>query len=131
MLSRIGARILVEDVKKCYDFYKDVLGYDVLFGDRDGVYVSFMVEDEYAFAIFKKENMNLYKGYVDNGNGKSDSVQLTIWSEDLDQTYLELKDKVDFIGAPRTMTEWGMRCVLLRDPEGNLIEIAGDIKLEE
>ncbi len=131
MLSRIGARILVEDVERAFDFYHDILGYEVLWGKRGDVYVSFRVKDEYAFAIFKKENMKLYEGYSDTGVSKSDSVQLTIWSDDLDQTYLDLKDRVEFIGAPRSIEPWGMRCVLLRDPEGNLIEIAGDTKLEE
>ncbi len=131
MLSRIGARILVEDVERAFDFYHTVLGYEVLWGKRGDVYVSFRIKDEYAFAVFKKENMKLYEGYSDIGATKNDSIQLTIWSDDLDKTYEDLKDKVEFIGKPRNVENWGMRCVLLRDPEGNLIEIAGDTKMEE
>jgi catechol 2,3-dioxygenase-like lactoylglutathione lyase family enzyme len=131
MLSRIGARILVKDVAKMFDFYHGVLGYEVLWGEREGVYISFRVKDEYAFAIFKKENMKLYEGYSDLDGSKTDAVQLTIWSDDLDQTYEDLKHKIEFIGKPRNVDDWGMRCVLFRDPEGNLVEIAGDMKLEE
>ncbi len=128
-LSKVGPRILVSDFKACFDFYKDVIGYDVLWGDRDNVYASFKVEDEFAFAIFQKENMSQYSGYEELSGLKSDSVVLTIGVDDVDLLYNELLKKgVRFIGEPRDIPKWFMRCVYLRDPEENLIELSGPIK---
>ena len=44
-----------------------------------------------------------------------------------DEDYRMLKDKgVCFIGEPRTIKEWYMRCVYFRDPDGNLFELCQD-----
>lgn len=131
-LSKVGARILVDDFKLCFDFYKDILGYEVLWGDRDNVYASFKVsgDDKPAISIFKKSEMSLYDGYEDIGRqSKSDFIQLCINVDDVDECFAILKEKgVNFIGEPRNIHEWFMRCVLLRDPESNLIELSSNIK---
>ena len=133
--SRMGVRILVNDFAKMFDFYKNIMGYEVFWGARTGTYAAFNVpgDDNPAFSIFKKEGYHQYEGYKDIGDAsKSDHIVLTIGHEDIDEYYEYLKSKgVDFIGKPRNMLDWEYRCVLMRDPEGNLIDVGGPIRKKE
>ena len=129
-MTDMGIRILVEDFPKCFDFYHDVLGYETT-DCRDGVYANFTLDNAY-FSIFKKQNCNMYHGYHDTGfQIRSDFATFCIGTdvEDIDIVYHELKKKgVKFMGEPRNMPDWGYRCVWFRDPEGNMLELGGDIK---
>lgn len=128
----VKARILVNDYKKMYDFYKDVMEYEVHWGNRNGTYASFKVPGEESpdFAIYVKEDYRYYEGYKDIGNqNKSDYVVLCIECDDVDKQYKYLKKKgVEFIGEPRDIPHWYYRVVLFRDPEGNLIDLGGPLK---
>jgi len=126
-------RILADDIPTLYDFYTEKLGFKVTWGDRNSSYVSFSEPDNEtpAFAIFSKEEMKDYKDYIPlNTQQKSDQIVFCMGSDaDIDATYEELKSKgVEFMGEPRNIPQWFMRCVYLRDPEGNLIELSGPIK---
>ena len=127
----IMARILVQDFKKMFDFYKDILEYEVHWGDRNGAYASFKVsgDEQPSFAIYTKD-YSYYEGYKDIGTGnKSDFIVLCVGHDDVDEYYIALKEKgVKFIGEPRDIYEWYCRVVLFRDPEDNLIEINGPYK---
>lgn len=132
ILRGVGVRILAEDVGTLYDFYTEKLGFKVTWGDRNGAYISFSEPDneEVAIALFAKSSMHGYKEYVPiSENSKSDQVVCCTGADDVDAMYLELKGKgVEFIGEPRDIPEWFMRCVYFRDPEGNLFELSGAIK---
>jgi len=130
--STIRVRILVQDFKKMFDFYKNVMEYKVIWGDRDGTYASFGLKDQEQaeFAIYVKEDYSFYQGYTDNGSDtKSDYIVMCMGCDDVDEYYHYLKAKgVEFIGEPRDIPEWYYRVVLMRDPEGNLIDIGSAMK---
>ena len=130
-LTGMGSRILADDFPALYDFYADTLGLKVKWGDRNAGYASFInpESDTDALAIFVKTGMELYPEYTPLGGQKSDRVVLIMGVEDVDAAYEKLKGKgVEFMGAPRNVPAWSMRCVYFRDPEQNLIEIAGEMK---
>jgi catechol 2,3-dioxygenase-like lactoylglutathione lyase family enzyme len=133
--SRIVVRLLVQDVRKCFEFYVNNLGFEPLWDDGGDVYLSCRLpgEDVPAIAFFAKSHMNEYEGYIDIGQqARSDYAVITMSVEDLDGAYKELKAKgVEFMGEPRDIPEWYMRCVMLRDPAGNLIEVSGPLKDSE
>lgn len=128
-LELIRPRLLVEDFQKSFDFYTEILGFKVTWGTRMGPYASFSNETDGVpvFAIFLKKNMTEYTHYEPAiGSGHKDSVVLCIPCEDVDIEYNRLKELgIEFMGEPTTMEAWYMRCVYLRDPEGNLIELSG------
>lgn len=125
----IRPRLLVDDFQKCFDFYTEKLGFKVTWGTRNGPYASFGKKSngEPVFAIFLRANMSEYKYYMPpEETGHKDSVILCIPCEDVDIEYESLKAKgVEFMGEPVTIEKWYMRCVYLRDPEGNIIELNG------
>ncbi len=125
----IRPRLLVEDFPRCYDFYTEKLGFKTTWGTRNGPYASFSnsPEGEPVFAIFLKPNLVEYTHYEPAvGTGHKDSVILCIPCEDVDIEYERLKALgVEFMGEPMTIERWYLRCVYLRDPEGNLIELSG------
>ena len=128
-LELIRPRLLVEDFPACYDFYTEKLGFKVTWGSRNGPYASFgnASDGEPVFAIFLKKDMKEYTHYEPAvGSGHKDSVILCIPCEDVDIEYNRLKELgVHFMGEPMTIENWYMRCVYLRDPEGNIIELSG------
>ena len=125
----IRPRLLVDDFQKCYDFYTKKLGYKVTWGNQNGPYASFSSrtdDNKPIFAMFLRKNMPEYIHYkAPVGTGHKDSVILCIPCEDVYIEYEFLKTKgVEFIGKPETIEKWYMRCVYLRDPEGNIIELS-------
>ncbi|MEE4193669.1 MAG: VOC family protein [Anaerolineae bacterium] len=128
----IVPRLLVENPRKCFEFYIQNLGYEPLWDDGGNVYLSCCLPGENVpvIAFFAKSHMIKYEGYTDIGQQiKSDYAIITLSVDDLDGCYHELKAKgVEFMGEPRNMPDWTMRCVMLRDPEGNLIELSGPLQ---
>ena len=129
-LEQIRPRLLVDDFQKCFDFYTEKLGYAVTWGTRNGPYASFSNrsdEGNPVFAMFQRANMPENAHYeAPEGSGHKDSVVLCIPCEDVDIEFERLKALgVEFMGEPVTIEKWYMRCVYLRDPEGNIIELSG------
>lgn len=125
-LSRTGLRFLVKDFGAMYDFYTGVMGLAPVWGGREGPYASFAAPGAEAptFALFQAENMTRYEGYTLPAGGHADTLQLVVPSKDVDADYERLKALgASFLGPPQSIEDWGMRCAVLRDPEGNLIEI--------
>lgn len=131
ILRGVGVRILAKDVAKLYDFYTEVLGFKVFWGQRNGPFVCFAEADgdRPAFAIFDEASMQQYEGYVPlTRTGRTDQVVYCTGLDNVDEAYRELKSKgVEFMGEPRTIPAAELRCVHFRDPEGNLFEIASGI----
>jgi catechol 2,3-dioxygenase-like lactoylglutathione lyase family enzyme len=131
ILRGIGVRNLVDDIPTLYDFYTEKLGFKVFWGERDGSYVTFAEADgKPAFSIFSKTGMSDYKGYLAlAATDKSDQVVYCTGLDNIDAFYNELKNKgVEIMGEPQDVPNWGLRCFYIRDPEGNLLEIAEGIK---
>ena len=117
-------RLLVDqaDFDACRDFYKNILGFKVTWGETDPSYTSF---DTGEITI----SLNAYWIVADAlglppNPAKSDRAALIFEVEDVDAKYEELKGKgVTFIHTPIDHVDWGIRAAHFRDPAGNLIEI--------
>jgi catechol 2,3-dioxygenase-like lactoylglutathione lyase family enzyme len=121
-----NVRLLVQDYKKCFKFYTEVLGLEPTWGDEDGCYASFKVADGIeGFAIFVSDFMAFALGNEDKTqptNCREKSL-VSFEVENVDETYQQFLAKgVEFINQPVDQPDWGMRVVHLRDPEENVIE---------
>lgn len=122
-----NVRILVKDFTKCFKFYNEQLGLELLWGDENSCYASFKVaENIEGFALFVSDLMASAVGNVDKvqPEGFREKSMVSFEVENVDETYHSLKIKgLKFINEPIDMPDWGMRVVHLRDPEENLIEL--------
>lgn len=119
-------RLLVNDMSVSMAFYKDTLGLPVRFGDPDGVYTEFVLDDEISLALYGRGMMAdvVGTGQLANNVEAQDRFTITFVVEDLDATVAALAEKGLHPSTPITDRPlWMLRTVHYRDPDGNLIEI--------
>ncbi|UPV75211.1 VOC family protein [Halorussus limi] len=126
--------VTVTDLDRAVEFYRDVLGLDVL--DRftvsgeafsDGVGVSGATGD---FAHLDAGSARVELVEYDPEADESDATSvnqprakhLGLAVDDLDSFHADLPAEVETLSEPRT-TESGTRILFVRDPEGNLVEL--------
>jgi len=126
--------LTVTDLDRAVEFYRDVLGLDVLAefsvgGDAFATGVG--VEGASAdFAHLDADGLRLeLVSYEPDGDERPDpelnqsgATHLGLSVDDVDAVYEELPDDVETLSEPQT-TESGTRILFVVDPEGNLIEI--------
>ena len=126
-------RLLVSDVQACLHFYRDVLGFEVLWTDEEGNYASFKTGDV-VLALNRQDSMAAAVGTADKPPSAAcqDKVALIMAVEDMDAVYRQLRERgVTFVTDPLDRPNWGLRTAHFRDPDGNLIEINSSIPMEE
>lgn len=123
-LTFTHTRLLVTDYRASFQFYRDVLGLDVEWGNEDGVYADFRTGDT-TLALFDRGAMAEAVGtdHPIEDTGQQDVVSLIFEVESVDETYECLENEVSFITEPHDQPGWGIRVAHFRDPEGTLIEI--------
>ncbi|MGI8505002.1 MAG: VOC family protein [Hassallia sp.] len=122
-------RLLVSNFEACFIFYRDVMGFDISWGDKNGAYAEFKTGDT-KLALFKQ---HLMAEAVGNANQPSflecqDRSALIFAVGNVDETYQQLTKKdVRFVTEPCDHPDWGTRTAHFRDPDGNLIEINSNL----
>lgn len=128
-----NVRLLVNDYRKCFEFYAEKLGLEPLW-DVEECYGAFKVADGIeGLAIFTSDYMASVVGTADKEQpvGMRDKSMVCFEVADVDEAFNAYKAKgVEFINEPMDMPGWGMRVVHLRDPEENLIELYTPLKAE-
>jgi lactoylglutathione lyase len=117
-------RLMVDDVDRCFRFYRDVLGLEPSFGQEGEEYASFRAGDG-TVALFRRSG----QGDVVGLRLPGDSALVVLEVDDVDAEAGRLADHV--IEGPVSQPAWGGRVAYLRDPEGNLIELFQTIPMEE
>ena len=127
-----NVRLLVNDYKKCFEFYTEKLGLEAAW-NLEGCYASFKVADGIeGLALFVSDFMAPAVGNAEKTQpvGYREKSMISFEVENVDETYQMLLEKgVEFINQPADRPDWGMRVVHLRDPEENLIELFTPLKV--
>lgn len=118
-------RLLVAEFADCFRFYRDVLGFQVIWSDEAAGYAEFET-GTLPIALFDRSRMaetigtSHLPGYV----SCQDRTALIFSVENVDKAYESLVAKgVIFTTLPTDRPAWGVRTAHFRDPAGNLIEI--------
>lgn len=124
-IKREGVGIVVKDVKSMADFYRDVLGFDIVYaGDMDYARLEKggMVLMLYGRSSFEEMTSQKFQ-YLEGLNG-CHQISLGVGNyAAVDAAYENtIKAGAKPILAPVTR-EWGQRICYVADPEGNLIEL--------
>lgn len=115
-------RLLVSDFRSCFRFYRDVLGFEVTWGDETKGYADFRTGDT-ILALFERDAMAAAVGKApDRSRGELGDVSLIFGVDDVDATVEALPDDVGFVTDPHDRPDWGIRVAHCRDPDGNLLE---------
>lgn len=124
-------RLLVDNYKECFFFYRDVLGFDVSWGDENSNYADLQFEGS-TLGLFVRKQMVEAIGEVYTPDGhKADRTALIFKVASVEEKYQALKGKVNFITEPTEQRDWGIKVAHFRDPAGNLIEIYENIPMGE
>ncbi|MCG6137391.1 MAG: VOC family protein [Nostoc sp. LLA-1] len=123
-------RLLVSNFKDCFLFYRDVLGFNIDWGDENSWYAELHTGDGIKLALFKKDLMAeaVPSAYLPSANDCHNKVALVFAVDSVDELYQYLKEKnVTVVTQPQDRPTWGLRTAHFRDPDGNLIEIFSNL----
>jgi len=123
-LTFTHTRLLVSDYRACFCFYRDVLGFEVTWGDEESYYANFETGDVTLAVTDKGDTANAV-GTTDRPADavQQDDVALIFRVESVDESYRTLADEIEFVTEPHDRPAWGIRVAHFRDPDGNLVEI--------
>lgn len=116
-------RLLVADLKACFEFYRDVMEFEVVIEALADGYAEFVTPD-LRLSLFRRQEMAQMIG---NDHQPltvecQDRVALIFTVPNLDKTYQQLKTKgVHFATEPLNNPSYSLKTVYLRDPDGTLI----------
>jgi catechol 2,3-dioxygenase-like lactoylglutathione lyase family enzyme len=119
-------RLLVQDYGACFRFYRDVMGFPVVWGDEESGYADFKFSSGSQLALFGRREMAEVVGTktLPAEAASQDRAMLIFEVQDLWASVTELKNRgaqieMDIADYPG----WGIRAAYLRDPDGTLIEL--------
>lgn len=118
-------RLLVPNVRECFLFYRDILGFNVAWGEEGIPYAEFETGNT-KIALNERKIVSEAVGTLDKPYelDAQDNVAIIFEVDSVDDTYQHLMGKgVSFVTEPHDETGWGVRVAHFRDPAGNLIEI--------
>ncbi len=116
-LQRSLANVCVTDFDRALAFYRDTLGFDVVFTYGDPPFYGEVARDDAAFYLRQVDESPFLAGVRDDQQLLSVSVLVT----DAKELFVELQERgVDFQERLRSKP-WGAVEFVVRDPDGNLI----------
>ena len=112
--GRVAPTIPVRNIDRALGFYRDVLGFEVSF--TNGAPIS--------FSAIKQGQAELHLR-VDPGRASATHVHLMV--DNLDDVYQALNQAGAKILQPPMLQPWGLRDLVVIDPDGNSFEIAESV----
>jgi predicted enzyme related to lactoylglutathione lyase len=117
-MNLVSVRIITADIKRLVTFYEQITGLTPTWYTEDFAEVSTPVG---TLAIGSTTTMEQFGAAAPPSGGGSSIIEFLV--DDVDATYQSMRDVVtDVVQAPATMP-WGNRSLLLRDPDGNLVNL--------
>lgn len=118
-------RLFVNNYETCLQFYRDILGLEVTFISQIDRYAE-LTKGKIKLTLMCNSKVKEYFGnqiQVSFGQ-RNDGIALCFKVEDVDTACKHLKQKeVEIVSQPWSFLDWGIKIALVRDPEGNLIEL--------
>lgn len=109
--GRVAPTVPVADMERALRFYRDVLGFTVSF--TNGVPAT--------FAVINQGSAQLHLGVQPS---KAGSLHAHIMVDDLDAVHERLVRAGATLRQAPQVQEWGLRDIVIADPDGNTFEIA-------
>ena len=130
-LQFYGVRLLVKDFARSWRFYRDVLGLTPQKGHGKPPYGEFVEKHRSVVSLFDRKLMAHAVG-LRPGRYSAAAVgraALVFEVKDVDSVAQRLvRRKVRLLRGPADRTDWRLRTIHLRDPDGYLIEIYSELR---
>lgn len=126
-------RLLVNRFAESFRFYRDVMGFEPIWGSEEDVYADFDT-GTITLALFERKLMAEAIGNSGNPHTAKmlDPICLVLQVEDVESEWKRLLARgAQPAAPPADHLDWGIRTAHVRDPEGNLIEINQPIEPEK
>jgi lactoylglutathione lyase len=133
-LKFTNTRLLVGKFDECFHFYRDVMGFEVTWGDEGAGYASFKTSGGSKLSLFKRAEQARTVGTSElpSEAEAQDRFVMVFRSRNVDKRLKRMKGKCTGpIIGPTDYPKWGIRAAYIRDPDGNLIEIHSPLPVEE
>jgi catechol 2,3-dioxygenase-like lactoylglutathione lyase family enzyme len=114
IFGRVTPTICVRDLPRSLEFYRDILSFKVVF--TNGLPVS--------FAVLRRDNSALHLSVRPESAG---SCHNHIMLTDLDSLYKQLTQAGATVRQPPKLQPWGLRDIVVADPDGNTFEFAESV----
>jgi len=124
MTRKVVPMLHVPDVRSTVDWYREELGFDVTVTYSDGG-----EGQSFAMVAFGSGEVMFSSGGKAVKNHRRDA-DLYVYTDGVDAFYERIKDRVDIIEGPHNMF-YGMREVLVRDPNGFWITFGQELSQDE
>ncbi len=118
-------RLFANDYDTCLQFYRDVLGLEVVFISKVDRYAEF-TNGATKLTIICRSKLKEYFGSRTpvSFEQKGDAIALSFGVKDIDEAFRYLESKnVEIVSVPWNFADLGVKLALVRDPEGNLVEL--------
>lgn len=123
-----NTRLYVDDYDRCLEFYRDILGLEVAMESQVDRYIE-LATGSTKLTIMCQSKLKEYfgSGTAISFGQKDDAIALSFGVRDVDEAckYFEGKG-IEIVSQPWNFASWGVKLALIRDPEGNLIELVQD-----
>lgn len=120
-----GFGLLVNDMAKMIEFYRDVLGFEIK-EDLNSSNV-YLIKDGTLFLLYGRKDFekmtNRKYEYVNGLNGHFEIALYVDTFEEVDKAFNEAVSRGALPVLYPELEPWGQRTCYIADPEGNLIEI--------
>ncbi|MFD7844772.1 VOC family protein [Nocardia sp. NPDC059764] len=118
-MKLVSIRLITDDIQRLVSFYHHVTGVEANWATPDFAEI---VTPAGTLAIGSTRTVALFAaGSAHPADNHTAIIEFLV--PDVDADYRRLRDTVeDFVNEPTTMP-WGNRSLLLRDPDGNLINL--------
>ncbi|MFE5475900.1 VOC family protein [Nocardia sp. NPDC056541] len=118
-MNLVSIRLITDDIEQLVGFYQRVTGVEARWATPDFAEI---VTPAGTLAIGSVRTVALFgAGSARPADNRTAIIEFMV--SDVDADYRRLRDSVeDFVNEPTTMP-WGNRSLLLRDPDGNLINL--------
>ncbi|OBF59444.1 glyoxalase [Mycobacterium sp. 852002-53434_SCH5985345] len=115
----VSTRIITADVKRLVDFYETVTETPAVWGNELFAEIPTPVG---TLAIGSDKTVPLFAaGSAEPAANRSAIVEFIV--HDVDAQYERLQERVGEVVTRPTTMPWGNRALLLRDPDGNLVNL--------
>ncbi len=118
-------RLLVKNYAACREFYTSILGLETTFISEIDDY-SELTNGNIKLTLLSRDQFSGHFGSdIDLAfDHKSDGIALSFCVSNVDEAYEYLKTKdVEMVSPPWNFADWGVKSALVRDPDGNLVEL--------